>query len=281
MFSPRDTRLPERGAMTFILGKLVWAVVQPGNLLLLCLVAGVFLLLRGRRRGEWLVVLSAIGFLLFTVAPIGPAMMLVLEQRFPRPPKLPARIDGILVLGGAVDPRLSLAYGEAVFNGSIARVLGGVALARHHPEAKLALVGGEGEVFPVGFAEARATSGFVNEEGIPATRVILEERSRSTHENAVFAKELIRPGPGQNWVLVTSAFHMPRAIAAFRAVDWPVIPYPVDFRVDPRTGLRANFNLLDGLGTTTIAGKEWAGLVGYRLRGWTEELFPGPPAGPS
>jgi uncharacterized SAM-binding protein YcdF (DUF218 family) len=267
--------------MTFILGKLVWAVVQPGNLLLLCLVAGVFLLLRGRRRGEWLVVLSAIGFLLFTVAPIGPAMMLVLEQRFPRPPKLPARIDGILVLAGAVDPRLSLAYGEAVFNGSIARVLGGVALARHHPEAKLALVGGEGEVFPVGFAEARATSGFVNEEGIPATRVILEERSRSTHENAVFAKELIRPGPGQNWVLVTSAFHMPRAIAAFRAVDWPVIPYPVDFRVDPRTGLRANFNLLDGLGTTTIAGKEWAGLVGYRLRGWTEELFPGPPAGPS
>ena len=267
--------------MTFILGKLVWAVVQPGNLLLLCLVAGVFLLLRGRRRGEWLVVLSAIGFLLLAVAPIGSAMMLVLEQRFPRPPKLPARIDGILVLGGAVDPRLSLAYGEAVFNGSIARVLGGVALARHHPEAKLALVGGEGEVFPVGFAEAWATSGFVNEEGIPATRVILEERSRSTHENAVFAKELIRPGPGQNWVLVTSAFHMPRAIAAFRAVDWPVIPYPVDFRVDPKTDLRANFNLLGGLGTTTIAGKEWAGLLGYRLLGWTEELFPGPPAGPS
>ena len=266
--------------MTFIFGKLVWAVAQPGNLLLLCLLAGMLLLLRGRRRGELLVAVAAIGLLLFAVAPIGPAMMLALEQRFPRPPKLPDRIEGILVLGGAVETRISLAYGETVFNGSIARVLAGAALARKHPEAKLALVGGEGELFPVGFAEARATQSFVLEEGIPATRLIIEERSRSTHENALFAKEQIRPQPGQTWVLVTSAFHMPRAVGAFRAEDWPVIPYPVDFRVDPSTGLRANFNLVDGLGSSTVAGKEWAGLVGYRLLGWTRELFPAP-SGPS
>jgi uncharacterized SAM-binding protein YcdF (DUF218 family) len=267
--------------MTFIFGKLVWALLQPGNLLLLCLLAGVFMLLRGRRRGEQLVVLSAIGFLLLAVAPIGSAMLLVLEQRFARPAAVPDRIDGILVLGGAVSPGISRAYGETVFNSAVARVLAGARLARQHPEAKLALVGGEGEFFPVGYAEARATSGFVLEEGIPATRIILEERSRSTHENAVLAKELIRPGPGQIWVLVTSAYHMPRAVASFRAVDWPVIPFPVDFRVDPETGLRPNFNLTDGLGTTTIAGKEWAGLVGYRLLGWTGELFPAPAASPS
>ena len=262
--------------MTFIFGKLVWVLLQPGNLLLLCLVAGVFLLLRGHRLGRILIILPALAFLLLAVAPIGPAMLLVLEQRFPRPPMLPDRIDGILVLGGAVDPRISLSFGETVFNSSVARVLAGVALARHHPEAKLALVSGEGEFFPVGFAESRATSGFVVEEGIPAARIILEERSRSTHENAVFAKELIRPGPAETWVLVTSAYHMPRAVASFRAVDWPVIPYPVDFRVDPRTGLRANFNLADGLDTATLAGKEWAGLVAYRLLGWTGELFPAP-----
>ena len=95
--------------MTFIFGKLVWAVLQPGNLLLLCLLAGMLLLLRGRRRGELLVAVAAIGLLLFAVAPIGPAMMLALEQRFPRPPKLPDRIEGILVLGGAVETRISLA----------------------------------------------------------------------------------------------------------------------------------------------------------------------------
>ena len=266
--------------LTFFFGKLVWAVLQPGNLLLLCLLGGFFVLLQGRRRGEIALAVASIGFLLLAVAPIGPGMLLVLEQRFPRPSALPDRIDGILVLGGAVDQRLSLAYGETVFGNSVARVLAGVALARRHPEAKLALIGGEGDFFPVGFAESRATSSFVVEEGIPPARIVLEEQSRSTHENAVYAKDLIRPKPAEKWILVTSAYHMPRAVACFRAVDWQVIPYPVDFRVDPRTGLRANFNLLEGLSAATVAGKEWAGLVGYRLMGWTGDLFPAPPPDP-
>jgi len=266
--------------MMFFFGKLLWALLQPGNLLLLCLGAGVLLVLFSRdRRGRLLIGLAALGFVVLAVTPVGPVSLLVLEQRFPRPPRLPERIDGILVLGGAVDPRLSLTYGETVFNGSAARVLAAVALARRHPEARLLLVGGEGSFAPVGFAEARATLGFVTEEGIAPARVTLEERSRSTHENALYAKEIIRPQQNERWVLVTSAYHMPRAVASFAAVDWPVIPYPVDFKIDPRTGLRANFNLLDGLDATTIAGKEWAGLVGYRLMGWTRQLFPSPPGG--
>ena len=261
--------------MTFLFGKAVWAVVQPGNLLLLCLLAGVILFLASRgRRGRILVGLSALGFLLLAVAPIGPAMLLALEQRLPRPAALPERIDGILVLGGAVEPALSLSYGETVFNSAVARVLAGTALARRYPEAKLALIGGEGGFVPVGLAESRATLGLVIEQGIAPERVILEERSRSTHENAVYAKELIRPAPGATWILITSAYHMPRSIASFDGVGWPVIPYPVDYRIDPQTGLRANFSLLDGLGASTLAGKEWAGLLGYRLMGWTREVFP-------
>jgi len=261
----------------FVLGKLVWALAQPGNLLLLCLLAGVLLfLLSHGRRGKVLVGVAATGFALFAVAPIGQAVLLSLEERLPRPARLPDRIDGILVLGGAVDPALSQAYGEAVFNSSVPRVLSGIELARRHPEAKLALVGGEGGYIPVGLPESRATLSFVVEQGIDPARVILEERSRSTHENATYAKEMIRPGPGETWVLVTSAYHMPRAVASFAAVDWPVVPYPVDFKVDPRTGLRPSFNLLDGLGAGTLAGKEWAGLLGYRLMGWTRELFRAP-----
>jgi uncharacterized SAM-binding protein YcdF (DUF218 family) len=259
----------------FFLGKLVWAVVQPGNLLLLCLLAGVLLFLLSRgRRGRVLVGLSALGFTLLAVAPIGPAMLLALERWMPRPAVLPDKIDGILVLGGAVDPALSLSYGETVFNSAVARVLAGTALARRYPEAKLALIGGEGGFVPVGLAESRATLGFVIEQGIAPGRVILEERSRSTHENAVYATELIRPAPGATWILITSAYHMPRSIASFDGVGWPVIPYPVDYRIDPQTGLRANFSLLDGLGASTLAGKEWAGLLGYRLMGWTREVFP-------
>src|SRR5690349_11461464 len=261
----------------FLVGKVVWAVVQPGNFLLLVLLAGVVLSFGWRnRRGRALTAVAALAFLLLAVAPIGAAMLLALEERFPRPAELPERIDGILVLGGAVDPALSLSYGETVFNGSVARVLAGIALARRHPEARLALVGGEGAFFPAGLAEARATRRFVEDEGIAGERIIIEERSRSTHENAVYAKEVIEPRPGAAWVLVTSAFHMPRAVAAFRAVDWRVIPYPTDYKVDPRTGLRPSFSLVEGLGTATLAGKEWAGLFGYWLRGWTREPFPAP-----
>jgi uncharacterized SAM-binding protein YcdF (DUF218 family) len=255
----------------------LWAVLQPGNLLLLCLLAGVLLFLASRgRRGRALVVFSALGFVLLAVSPIGPVMLLALEERFPRPAALPEHVDGIFVLGGAVDPAISLTYGETAFNGSVARVLGGIKLARQHPEAMLALIGGEGGFAPVGFAESRATLGFVIEQGIAPERVLVEERSRSTHENAVYARELIHPKPDESWILVTSAFHMPRAVASFDAVGWPVIPYPVDYKIDPKTGLGANFSLLDGLGAITLAGKEWAGLVGYRLMGWTREVFPAP-----
>jgi uncharacterized SAM-binding protein YcdF (DUF218 family) len=261
----------------FIFGKLIWAVLQPGNLLMLCLLAGIVLFLVSRgRRGKVLVGLSALGFVLLAVAPIGPAMLLALEQRFPRPATLPDKIDGIVVLGGAVEPAISRTYGETAFNGSVARVLGGIALARRHPEAKLALVSGEGSFLPIGYSEARATLSFVVEEGIAPARILLEERSRSTHENAVYAKEMIHPAPAEKWVLITSAYHMPRAVAAFRAVGWAVIPYPVDYKVDPETGLRPDFSLIDGLSATTLAGKEWAGLLGYRLMGWTRELFPAP-----
>lgn len=233
------------------------------------------MLSRGRR-GKALVAIAALGLVLLAVAPIGPAMLLVLEERFPRPAALPDKIDGILVLGGAVDPAVSRTYGETVFNSSVARVLGGIALARRHPEAKLVLVAGEGGFIPVGLAESRATLGFILEEGIPRERILLEERSRSTHENAVYAKEMLQPAAGESWVLVTSAYHMPRAVAAYEGVGWPVIPYPVDYRIDPATGLRADFSLLDGLGAATLAGKEWTGLAGYWLMGWTQELFPSP-----
>jgi uncharacterized SAM-binding protein YcdF (DUF218 family) len=255
----------------------VWAVLQPGNLLLLCLLAGVVLLMISRgRRGRLLIGLAALGFVLLAAAPIGPALLLALEERFPRPARLPDRVDGILILGGAVEPALSLSYGETVFNSSVSRVLGGIALARRHPEAKLALVGGEGGFSLVGLAESRATLGFVVDEGIDPARIILEERSRSTHQNAVYAKEIIAPQPGATWVLVTSAYHMPRAVASFDAVGWRVVPYPVDFKIDPKTGVGPSFSLLDGLAASTLAGKEWAGLLGYRAMGWTDELFPAP-----
>src|SRR5260370_4251732 len=169
--------------LTFLFGKLVWAVLQPGNLLMLCLLAGVLLFLVSRgRRGKVLVGISLLGFLVLAVAPIGPAMMLALEERFPRP-QLPERIDGILVLGGAVDPALSLSYGETVFNSAVARVLAGIALARRYPEAKRAVIGGGGGCGSVWVGQARGPPGFFARGGSAPPRAFPWGRSRSTPRN--------------------------------------------------------------------------------------------------
>ena len=217
-----------------------------------------------------------LGLLAFAVLPIGPALLFPLETRFPPPKALPARVDGIIVLGGSVSSALSKTYGETVFSSSPARLLAGVELARHYAKAKLAILGGEGSLFPVGLAESRASRKFVEKEGIARSRIILEESSRNTRENALFGKKLLRPQPGEKWILVTSAYHMPRAVACFRAVDWPVIPFPVGFKVDPATSFRPGFALARGLTLGTLALHEWVGLLAYRLFGWTDELFPAP-----
>ena len=66
--------------------------------------------------------------------------------------------------------------------------------------------------------------------GLAAGRVIYEERSRNTSENAEFSLAIARPQPGETWLLITSAFHMSRAVGSFRRAGWNVVPYPVDFR---------------------------------------------------
>jgi uncharacterized SAM-binding protein YcdF (DUF218 family) len=263
----------------FFLDKLIWAVLNPGNVLALCLFAGVILYLLSRgRRGKALVALATLGFTLLTVAPVGPATLWALEKRFPSPEALPERVDGIVVLGGAVNSMFEFPSGVTAANCSAVRVIGAIALARRYPAAKLVLVGSG--VFPIGYADARATLRFVGDQGIAPTRVLLEEKSRTTHENVGYAKELVQPSQDQTWVLVTSAYHMPRAMGAFTAAGWRMIPYPTDFSIDARTELRAHFSLLDGLNDSSLAAHEWGALVLYRLMGWTRELFPAP-AGPT
>ena len=263
----------------FFLDKLIWAVLNPGNLLTLCLLAGVTLHLLSRGRcGKAPVALSTLGFTLLTVAPVGPATLLILEERFPPPAALPERVDGILVLGGAVNSMLVFSSGVTAAKCSAARVFDAVLLARRYPAAKLVLVGGG--VFPIGYTDARATLQFVVDQGIAPARILLEGKSRTTHENVIYARELVRPSQDQTWVLVTSAYHMPRAMGAFTAAGWRVIPYPVNSSIDAKTELRAHFSLLNGLNDSSLAAHEWGGLVVYRLMGWTRELFPAP-AGPT
>lgn len=260
--------------MIFIASKLFWGVVAPGNLLLLLLLAGVLRLARsGRRRGLRLVGVVALALLTIAVLPVGQWTAVPLEARFPAP-SLPERVDGIVVLGGGVEASISRAHGQTALNDAGERVVAAAVLARRHPEARLVLSGGEGTIVSHGEQEAAYERALLIDLGVAAERIAIEDRSRNTYENAMFAREIAGPRAGEAWLLVTSAAHMPRAVGCFRHAGWQVVPYPVDFRTG--ASLRAEFALTEHLSQLDFAAKEWIGLVAYRLLGRTDALFPGP-----
>jgi uncharacterized SAM-binding protein YcdF (DUF218 family) len=261
----------------FLSGKLAWIVLAPGNLLALMLTAGVLWLLVSRRqRGLSLVAASALGFLAFLFLPVGEWLALPLESRFPAPAALPERLDGIVVLGGAVDEMVSTVRGRVELNHAGTRMVDAAALARRYPSARVVLTGGDSRVVGSAPAEAGVMKAFFVAEGIDPARITTESRSRTTFENASFSYALVQPKPGETWVLVTSAAHMPRAVGCFRRQGWSVLPYPADFETAGNGSFHWELSLSDHLAVATRAIREWIGLMGYWLTGRTDALFPAP-----
>ncbi|TIT46564.1 MAG: YdcF family protein, partial [Mesorhizobium sp.] len=128
------------------------------------------------------------------------------EERFPKPP-LPEKVDGIVVLGGGFEGAINLVRGGHELNSSGDRMVETAILARRFPQAKVVVSGGNGSLFFDGEGDADTAPRLLEALGVPADRLILEDKSRNTYENAVFSRELVKPKPGETWLLVTSAFH--------------------------------------------------------------------------
>jgi uncharacterized SAM-binding protein YcdF (DUF218 family) len=239
--------------MEFVLSKLLWAILAPGNLLLLLLVAGLVW-----RRVLYVVVPLLVALAVF---PIAAWLALPLEDRYPSPPP-PDHVDGIVVLGGAIDGPLSAARGQPVISEAAERLTATVALARRYPEARILFSGGEGTLLPQGHAEADASIAFFTGIGVPRPRLVIENRARNTWENAIYSRALAQPKPGETWLLVTSASHMPRALGCFRKLGWEVLPWPVDYRTDPGR-IVLGFAFGEQLVALNLVIKEWAGLAAY------------------
>lgn len=260
----------------FILSKLVGLILDPGNLILLLLVPGALLsFTRQRAFGRGLTLAAALLAVCVAVVPMGQWLTAALENRFPVPP-LPQRVDGIVVLGGVIDQFLTAERGQTALNSAAERLTGAIDLARRFPQSKIIFSGGSGSVFDQSIREADAALPFFAAMGLDPARVILERQSRNTLENARFAREIARPAPDEVWLLVTSAIHMPRSVAAFRAVDWTVLPYPVDYQTG-RAGPLAPPSLGGGIASLNNALHEWVGLISYRVLGHSERLLPAPP----
>ena len=254
--------------MFYYASKLLWLPAQPSNLIVIAIAAGVLALLLGRRKlALWLLCPAAAALLAISVMPVGQWLLLPLENRFPAAAEPPAEVDGIVALGGGIDLAISERRGVATFRDAAERFITLVELARRYPNARVVFSGGRGWLADASLSEADVVREFLRRHGLDERRVVLEDRARNTYENAKLAKSLAAPAAGERWLLVTSAFHMPRAVGAFRQVGWPVIPYPVDYRTSGAIDLLAVPDAASRWAELDEAIRSWLGLAAYWLTG--------------
>jgi len=262
----------------FVLSKTLGVMLLPTNFLLGAGLIGAFLLVtRLAWLGRRLMIFSVALLVICGFSPVGNLVLYPLEQRFPPWDALRGAPDGIVVLGASIDADLSVAHGTAVVRSAADRIIAAAALARRYPNARIVFSGGSANLISNDAREADYAGAIFESLGIAKTRLIMERRSRNTVENAEFSKALVAPKPGERWLLVTSAFHMPRSVGLFRKAGFVVEPYPVDWRVGGRGDLISFTDIaVDGLGRTDLAVREWIGLIAYRATGKIDELLPGP-----
>lgn len=261
--------------MFFVLSKALAFLLTPSNLLVLIGLFGLTLvLLRWPKSGWSFLATGILGLALAGWSPLGPALLTTLEDRFPKQ-DIPSAITGIVMLGGAVDIHITQARGSEAWNDQAERITAVAELANKFPFARIILSGGSGH--PDAISESSIVKVALAAMGVPEVRIELETRSRNTCENASESVVTARPKTTEVWLLVTSASHMPRAIACFRAANFPVTPFPVDYHTRGNEDLRRmQESVAEGIAQTDLAAHEWTGLITYRLVGLTSELFPKP-----
>jgi uncharacterized SAM-binding protein YcdF (DUF218 family) len=247
----------------FVVSKLMSAITQPMFWLALWWAMALLLL---RRRTLAVAMLWSglvgLGLLGFEAGPH--ALLRPLENRHPAPTaEAVGRHVGVIVLGGATEhPFVYQAHGQVPLGEAAERMTVPVGLLRQHPAMQLVFSGGEGRLLATGTSEADLAKAFYQQQGVDMGRVEWEGGSRTTRENAIQVATLLGERCQQPWLLVTSAWHMPRSVPEFEAVGCRVTPYPVDFRTGDATAW-TEYSLARSLLLWQTALHEWLGLWVY------------------
>lgn len=253
----------------FIASKLLSFATQPLAWVLVLLLAGLLLMSFRRPWGMRLAWAAVTVLLLQGWEPLPDALLRQLETRYtvpaPGTPLLP--YAGVVVLGGALESAyVWQGHGQPALNDAAERMTTAVALVQKNPHLRLLFTGGDGELFAGDLTEADRAKIFFDQMGVTPRAVSYESASHTTYENAVLSAKVPGVNPGLPWLLLTSASHMPRAMATFAKAGWNVTAYPVDYR----TGLHTpwtQYSLADGAKKWHLLLHEAVGLLTYRLAG--------------
>jgi uncharacterized SAM-binding protein YcdF (DUF218 family) len=267
--------------MFFALSKILGFFTVPSNAIAaICLLGTGLAVTRWPRTGRRTLAVGIMLLLLFGYSPASNVLLLALSERFP-PWQFDGREpDGIIVLGGAIDSEVAAARHSLQADQAAERIIAMLELARRFPSARIVFSGGSGNLIENSVPEAPIAGRLLERFGIARERVVLESASRTTDENAAMVRQLVSPKPGERWLLLTSAFHMPRSVGAFRRAGFAVEAYPVDWRTRGWVDAVMPFDKLSaGLARADVAVHEWIGLIAYRLTGRSSALFPSPTGG--
>jgi uncharacterized SAM-binding protein YcdF (DUF218 family) len=261
-----------------IASKLLWIIGQPISMVLILLTIGFILTFTRFRRTSRLSLFAAM-LLLGTAAftSVGYVLADVLENRFTRPATPPTDVTGIILLGGGMDADVNTARRGFELNRSGDRPVEALRLALAYPQAKIVVSGGGSVLESDVETEAVSAARFFTAFGIAADRIVVEDASRTTEENVAGIRQLVSPQPGDTWLLVTSAFHMPRSVGLFRSAGFEVVPWPADYLATGSEALRFRPGQpAENLSVTSVILREWAALASYWITGRIPEFLPGP-----
>lgn len=261
----------------FAFSKVVGWLLNPVSLAIILIVLSVVAaIFRFRKTGILFGIGTALWLIIVLYSPLATWLIRPLEQQFEKV-EIGGDFSGIIVIGGGIESDISASLNHIEFAAGADRLIQGIVLAKKFPDVKVIYTSGTGRLEEDAMRSADIAGDFILQNGIDKSRIILERNSRNTFENVEFTKKILgREATNGKYVVITSAFHMPRTIGIFRAQGVKVIPYPVDYRtinndklVDPSRSPMDNFVNM------SIALREWSGLVSYYLIGRTRQIFPG------
>lgn len=259
----------------FYASKIIWILIAPENIILLLILFSLTLLYINRvKLAKTLLTITSVLLITISFIPVGEWLLYPLESRFQNNPALPDKINGVIVLSGAEATELSHLWQQVELNAAAERDFSFLSLAQKYPTAKLVFTGGTGSLNKQQYKAADVAEKLFTQQNFDIDRIIFERESRNTYENVIYSKKIVQPVNNENWVLITTGWHMPRSVGIFCKAEWPVIPYPVDHQTKKGDLLRIDFDLLGNLITLKIAIKEWIGLFAYYLTGKTTSFLP-------
>ena len=218
----------------FYLSRYIWDLISPDSLFVILLTLCLLLfVLRQTKKATFLLILLTSCTLFLSFFSVGDWMLYPLESRFKHNPALPEQIDGIIVLGGPIIADRSAEWQQLETNQFHERLGTFIHLAQLYPDARLVFSGGNASTDEDNPTEAQIAETYFIKSGISAERLLIENKARNTAENAIYSRQLANPQSNETWILITTAFHMPRAIGVFCQQNWKVVPYPVDHQTLP------------------------------------------------